>query len=204
MRFLRRIVLGLALVGVVGGAMFVRDRWTARQREVDAPALLEKIREVARLQTLDVTVSKIVRYEPDPPEASSTVGAVLNWARWSWRQPEGEALVFATGHLGFDLRQLDVRALRFEADTVELALPPLQVSVELDADRTRILKSNLASQETTELFAKGRRALAAEIKGDRALRERARKSGETAIRALLLRVGFKKVSFVEEAAPPAS
>src|SRR5438132_4359026 len=66
----------------------------------DAPALILKIREVARLESLDVSLYKKIDFKPDPREEKTMWGAVAQWAAYSVRPPRGRAIVFAVAHLG--------------------------------------------------------------------------------------------------------
>src|SRR3954470_6040392 len=68
----------------------------------DGPALILKVREVARLETLDVSLYKKVDFTPDPRERDSIWGAVAQWASYTLRPPRGRAIVFAVAHLGLD------------------------------------------------------------------------------------------------------
>ena len=73
----------------------------------DAPALLLKIREVARLETLDVSLYKKIDFTPDPREQSTVWASLAQWASYTLRPPRGRPLAFAVSHLGVDLRKLD-------------------------------------------------------------------------------------------------
>src|SRR3954451_950767 len=73
----------------------------------DAPAIIVKVREVARLTTLDVSLYKKIDFTPDPREQPTVWGALAQWASYSVRPPQGRAIVFAVAHLGVDLRKLD-------------------------------------------------------------------------------------------------
>ena len=67
----------------------------------DAPALLLKVREVARLETLDVSLYKKIDFAPDPREQSTFWASLAQWAQFF--------LTFGLERLriqrGFDRRQ---------------------------------------------------------------------------------------------------
>ena len=173
----------------------------AAQKEKPLPdpaALIARVREVARLETLDVTLYKKVTFEPDPREAKTLWGSVAQWATYSVRPPKGRAIIFAEAHLGLDLGKLDVNGLRVDGRRVELVLPPVTLKVELRPAETEIIGSNLDSKETAELFEKARLAFEGEVRADKALQARARASGEQTLRSLFVGLGFSEVVFVQK------
>lgn len=193
-------LLALLLAFALGAGIV----WHFAQREKplpDAPALIAKVREVARLETLDVTLYKKVTFEPDPKESGSLWGSIAQWATYSLRPPKGRAIVFADAHLGLNLSKLDVNGLRVAGRRVEVVLPPLSVNVELRPAETEIIGSNLDSKQTAELFEKARNAFEGEVRGDKALLARARRSGEQTLRSLFVGLGFVEVVFVPQLSP---
>lgn len=187
------ILLAFAL-----GALTV---WHFSRREAalpDPPALIVKVREVARLTTLDVSLYKKIDFSPDPREQNSLWGAVAQWATYSVKPPRGKAIVFAVAHLGLDLRKLDEDALRVEGRRVSVVLPAVQTQVELKPAETEIIGSNLDSAQTAELFEKARNAFAAEVANDKGLQQQARDSAEQSLRSLFVGLGFSEVQFVEK------
>ena len=175
--------------------------WHFSHREAplpDAPALIVKVREVARLTTLDVSLYKKVDFAPDPHEQNSLWGSVAQWATYSVKPPRGRAIVFAIAHLGLDLRKLDEDALRVEGRRVSVVLPAVQTQVELKPAETEIIGSNLDSAQTAELFEKARNAFAAEVANDKGLQQQARDSAEQSLRSLFVGLGFSEVRFVEK------
>jgi hypothetical protein len=156
-----------------------------------------RIREVARLETLDVALYKKVSFAPEPVEAGSLWGDVAGWLRHTFRTPRGKAIVFANAHLGLDLARLDASRVRVVERAVEIQLPPVQVQVELRPGETEVIGSNLDSAETAHLLELAKSAFEREVEADGSLRARARASAERAIRGLLLSVGFSEVRFVE-------
>src|SRR3979409_980939 len=132
-------------------------------------AMILKIREVARLESLDVSLYKKLDFRPDPKEAKTVWGAVAQWAAWSVRPPRGRAIIFAEAHLGLDLRKLDAGGLRVTGRRIEVVLPPVQTRVELRPGETEIIGSNLDSEQTAQLFERARNAFEAEVMADKPL-----------------------------------
>jgi hypothetical protein len=205
-RFLKVFVVGIGL-GVLGTLTVALLLWSSTRTKVDdrhlpdGPTLVEKIREVARLETLDVRTYKKLTYEVDPPASQSFIGAVATWATWTADPSVGRAIVFADVHIGLDLSRIDESTLRVEGDVVTVVLPPLQTTVELRPGETEVVASNLDSQQTAELLDRGKWAIQRDVDADPALANRARESAKTSLRNLLLATGFREVVFVEELAP---
>src|SRR6266545_115448 len=193
-RLLAIVLLGLALGAGLGLALRLGR---SAPKPPDSPAVLVRIREVARLETLAVSVYKKVSFSPDPTPAGSFWGDVAGWLRHSLNPPRGKAIVFADAHLGLDLDRLEPGTLRLSGQEAWLVLPPIRVTVELRPGETEIIGSNLDSAETAQLFELARGAFERELGADARLQDRARASAERAIRSLLHDVGFQEVHFVE-------
>ena len=190
-----RYLVAALLAFLLGGAAV----WIFTHREKplpDAPALIVKVREVARLETLDVSLYRKIDFTPDPREQKTLWGALSEWATYSLRQPRGRAIVFAVAHLGLDLRKLDASSLHIDGKRIEVTLPRLQTSVELRPAETEIIGSNLDSAQTAELFEKARAAFEADVAADQDLAQRARSSAEQSLRSLFLGLGFQQVDFL--------
>ena len=180
-------------------AGFALAFWVLREKPADTPdpaALVEQIREVARLETLQVRLYKRVSFAPEPGPAATVWGDVVNWVKQSVAAKAGRALVFADVSLGLDLSKLTAEQMRVKGSRIELALPPLRAQVSLRPEDTEIIDSNLDSAQTAKLFELAKSAFEREVEGDAALQTRARASAERQVRALLLTVGFKEVVFV--------
>ena len=203
MRSLAATVIACLLAAALGaGAVW---HFTHREKQLpDAPALVVKVREVARLQTLDASLYKKVTFAPDPRETGSVWGDLMQWASFTLRPPRGRAIVFAEAHLAVDLAKLDASALRVSGRHVEVVLPPVQVQVELKPAETEVIGSNLDSQQTAQLFELARAGFEREVAADEKLKARARTSAEQSLRALFLGLGFAEVEFVKELPPLAS
>ncbi|MFT3913805.1 MAG: DUF4230 domain-containing protein [Anaeromyxobacteraceae bacterium] len=200
---MRRLVL-LVLFGLaigVGVGLVLRLGRSNATALPDPPAVVVAVREVARLETLDVRLWKKISFAPEPEAGRTLAEDVAGWVRYSLNAPRGRAIVFADASVGLDLSRLDGSALRVAGREVFVVLPPAAVRVELRPGDTEVLGSNLDSAETARLLELAKRAFEEEVGRDRALQERARASAERAIRGLLLGLGFAKVSFVAELPP---
>ncbi|HET6924105.1 MAG TPA: DUF4230 domain-containing protein [Anaeromyxobacteraceae bacterium] len=194
-RLLALLVFGLA----VGGGAFLAWRLLAPRPPPppDPPAVVERIREVARLETLEVTLYKKVAFDPQPVPAGSFWGDVAAWARYTLRRPRGKAIVFAVGHLGLDLDRLGPGSLRVSGREAWVALPPVVVTVELQPGETEVVGSNLDSAETAQLFQLAKEAFQRQVAADEKLRAKARDSARRAVEGLLLGLGFTAVHVVD-------
>jgi uncharacterized protein DUF4230 len=163
----------------------------------DPPAVVLRIREVARLEALDVALYKKVTFAPEPTPAGSLWGDVAGWLHHTFNAPRGKAIVFADAHLALDLERLDASSVRVTGRTVTLPRPPLRTTIVLRPGETEIIGSNLDSADTARLLELARRAFEREVQSDAALQARARASGERAIRNLLYALGFGEVVFAE-------
>jgi len=196
------LVVLLALVTFSGGvgATYLLLRPPSRQLP-DGPMVIERMRETARLETLEVSLYEIIHFQPDPKLRDSMVGTALEWAKFELFPKQGKAIVFATARLGLDLSRLDREHVRVQGDQVDVVLPPLQTQVELRPEDTLVVDSNLDSQQTMQLLEVAKRRFEAKLNRDQRLQEKARASSERAIRALLITLGYPNVRFVE-ALPP--
>lgn len=202
MKLLRIALLGLA---VLGGVVFVAvgsiAGWSLYERTRRAPdpdAVATQVRDIARLETLEVSLYKKVSFEPEPQLTGALGRDVVTWAKFTLRPPKGRAIVFATARVGIDFAKLDRQHLRVGADEVWVRLPPLLTHVELHPGETEVIGSNLDSAQTAQLLQVAKEAFEAEVSANQALRERAIGSAERNIRGLLLTLGFQRVHFVPE------
>ena len=202
-----RTVAAIAVACLLAAALGAGAVWHFTRRAPplpDAPALVVKVREVARLQALDVSLYKKVIFAPDPRETGSVWGDVMQWASWSLRPPRGRAIVFAEAHLAVDLAKLDASSLRVSGRRVEVVLPKVEVQVELRPGETEVIGSNLDSKQTAQLLELARTAFEREVSADEKLKARARASAEQSLRALFVGLGFTEVAFVKELPPLAT
>ncbi|MBL8936355.1 MAG: DUF4230 domain-containing protein [Archangium sp.] len=193
---LLRAAFVLSLIAVMTGVCC----WLPQPaRAHDTAAVLTQMREVARLETLEVSVYRKVAWEPEVPPSTSLAGDVLAWAKHSIAPRRGRAIVFATAHIGLDLSRLGPDDVHIVGDSIEVVLPPTEVRVELLPRETEVVASNLDSAQTAALLEKGRLSLEHDVRNDTALRQRARASSERALKALLTTFGFRNIRFVERA-----
>lgn len=186
------VVALIAAASIGGWHVFSRTR-----RAPDPDAVAMQVRDIARLETLEVSLYKKVSFEPEPELTGSMTRDVLAWAKFTLRPPRGKAIVFATARVGVDFSKLDRNHLRISADEVWVRLPPLVTTVELRPGETEVIGSNLDSEQTAQLLQVAKEAFQEEVERDQALRQRATASAERNIRGLLLTLGFQRVHFVD-------
>lgn len=197
MRRASGFALGLLTALLIGAGVYVATRPPA-PRDPDAAAVITQLREVARLETLELTMYKKLTFTPDPPPAAEgTWQGVLNWASFTFRHPHGRAILFAVVHLGIDLQKLDADHVRVERDHAWLVLPPVTAQVELLPGETEVIDSNLDSADTARLLDAAKVAFEREALADPRLRERARQANLRALRAVLATLGFHTVEVVD-------
>jgi hypothetical protein len=192
------LFVGAVALGAIGTFFLLRPQ--ARLLP-DPPALVMQMREVTRLETLDVSLYKKVNFSPEPVASDALWKDVINWAAYSIHTPRGRAIVFADVHLGYDFQRIDSTSLQVAGTRVDVVLPPLEVKVELRPGETEIIDSNLDSQQTAYLLERARAAFEREASNDSRLKERARQSAERSLRGLFLSLGFTEVRFVERLTP---
>jgi hypothetical protein len=194
-RLLSLLVLGLGLG--LGSVVAWRLLSPGRAAPPDPPAVVEKVRQVARLEALEVRLYKKISYAPEPQSADSIWGDLAGWARHTLARPRGKAIVFAVAHVGLDLSRLGPEAVEVREREVALVLPPLVTRVELLPGETEVIGSNLDSAETARLLELAKVAFEREVQADRGLQGKARTAAEQALTALLLPMGVTRVTFVE-------
>lgn len=192
--FVTLLLLGAAFVG--GAAWMFTKGWQQKPQLPDPPAVVTKMKEIARLETLELNVYKKVSFAPHPTPQGSIVGDVFEWAKFSLKPPEGRAIVFATVRLGIDLEQLDASNLQVvNGDSINVTLPPLKPVVELRPGETEVIGSNLDSAGTAQLLDVAKRGFEAEVMADPRIKERAEGSAKRALKGLLLELGYRNVTF---------
>jgi hypothetical protein len=195
----RLLALLIATALVLGGVLTVLGAWP-QAPSLRALTVIERMRDVARLETLDVNVYKKLGYAPEPVATGNVWTDVFLWAKSALAPSRGRAIVFGTVHVGLDLSQLNASALDIHRSTVEVVLPPLVTRAEVRPGETEIIQSNLDSAQTAQLLELARVAFEQDARADVQLQARARASAERAIRGLLFSLGFRDVHFVS--APP--
>jgi len=196
-----RRLFSLLVVGL-GIALGLAIAWKVlaprRPAPPDPPALVEKIRQVARLETLEVRLYKKVTFAPEPTPADTVWGDLTGWIRHTLARPRGKAIVFAVAHVGLDVSRLGPEQVEVRDRVVSLVLPPLLTQVELLPGETEVIGSNLDSAETARLLELAKVGFEREVQADRALQGKARAAAEQALTALLLQVGVTRVEFVTQ------
>jgi hypothetical protein len=194
---MRRAILLLALCAAAFalGIGFVHLRADVREKRPEGPAVLTQLREVARLETLDVNLYKKIDFAPEPTPSDTLWGDVKRWAKSRLAPSHGKAIVFATAHVGLSLEKLDPSHVRISGGTVQVVLPPLETRIELRPGETEVIDSNLGTAETAQLLQLAKEAFEHQVASDPALKARARGSAQRAITGVLLTLGFQKVEF---------
>lgn len=188
------LVLGIAALGAAMALV-----WQQHEQAKPAPStatIVSQVQEVARLQTLEMSLHKKISFEPSPEQGDSAWQDVWHWAAQALRPARGRVIVFAVAHLGLDIARLGANSLRADGRSVFIVLPPLQVDVELQPGETEVIGSNLDSAQTTQLLESAKQAFVREVQADRTLQTRARGAAERALTGLLLGLGFERVQFV--------
>ena len=191
----------VVFAAVIAFALGAVAAWQLARREQpmpDAPALILKVREVARLETLDVSLYKKVTFSPDPKWTSSGWVQFAQWVKESIRPSRGRAIIFAIAHLSVDLRRLEANGLRVAGRRVAVVLPRVQTRIELLPAQTEIIGSNLDSEQTAQLFDAAKNAFEGEVNADKELLQRARGSAQQSLRSLFVGLGFTEVEFVDQ------
>jgi hypothetical protein len=181
-----------ALVAAGAGALWMRQR-LALPTPPPAVSFVTELREVARLETLDVGLHKKIIFSPDVPPPASAWAAVWAWAREVLEPRQARVIVFAVAHLGLDLEALTPEAMEQDGRRLYLVLPPLDVTVELLPGETEVIGSNLDAAQTAALFEAARAAFAADVLRDPRLRARAEGAARRALTHFLATLGFEAV-----------
>jgi len=194
-RLLSLLALGLGLgLGLAVAWRLLSPRPMAPP---DPPAVVERIRQVARLETLEVRLYKKITFAPEPGPADSIWGDLAGWVRHTLARPRGKAIVFAVASIGLDVSRLGPEQVEVRGREVTLVLPPLLTRVELLPGETEVIGSNLDSAETARLLELAKVGFEREVQADRGLQGKARAAAEQALTALLLQVGVTRVTFVD-------
>jgi hypothetical protein len=194
-RLVSIVLLGLAIGA--GLSLVGRLLTPSRPAPPDPPAVVEKIRQVARLEVLQVSLYKKVTFTPDPTPADSIWGDLAGWLRHALATPRGKAIVFAEARIGIDVARLGPGDVELRGRDCYVVLPATEVVVELKPGETEVIGSNLDSAQTARLLELAKQAFEREVAADARLQARARLAVEQALSALLLRVGIDRVEFVE-------
>lgn len=193
-----KTIIAMLLSGLLGaGAVWYELRIKGAHLP-DAPAVTQQIRDVAKLETLDVTSYKKIMFTPDAPPPSDLLHDAWNWAVNAVTPAQGKAIVFANVHFSVDLSRLNEHSIRIKDTRIWIVLPDTAASVELKPAETEIIGSTLDSEQTAQLFETARATFERDVGNNRELKAKAHASAERAIAALLAKLGFTEVNFVSE------
>ena len=193
-----KTIIAMLLSGLLGaGAVWYELRIKGAHLP-DAPAVTQQIRDVAKLETLDVTSYKKIMFTPDAPPPSDLLHDAWNWALNAVTPAQGKAIVFANVHFSVDLSRLNEHSIRIKDTRIWIVLPDTAATVELKPAETEIIGSTLDSEQTAQLFETARATFERDVGNNRELKAKAHASAERAIAALLAKLGFTEVNFVSE------
>src|SRR3954451_15692798 len=115
MRVLKLVPWLFAVAAVAVAAALLRGERLAAQ---EPPTVVERIREVQRLEVLDVIVHKKVTFSPDVVPQPTLLGEVMQYARETVAPRRGRAIVFAQARFYVDLRRLKPEQVQVRGDEV--------------------------------------------------------------------------------------
>jgi hypothetical protein len=187
------ILVGLLLipVSIVAGARsaFRALHWS-RTTAIDtsAPSVVEKIRQLSRLESVEYSIDKIVEGDRQAPGVPNFLAG-------------DRLLLIAHGQViaGVDLSQLKNGDLTVDGDTVHLHLPAAQIlTARIDNDRTRVYERSTGLLVTADpnLETQVRQAAEKQITQaalDDHILDQAQANARVTITGLLYALGFHKV-----------
>jgi hypothetical protein len=197
---LAALVLGVVL-GLLGMMVFSRvaqgglwDRVAAFvtgrpvRFDVSSPAVVEKIRQLSRLETVEYSLDKIVEGERQSPFLPNFLAG-------------DKLLLVAHGEViaGIDLGQLKAGDVQVNGDTVHVRLPAAQIlTTRIDNGRTRVYSRTTGLLVPTDPNLESEVRLTAEQQIaqaalDDGILEKARLNGRTSVTALLYGLEFHTV-----------
>ena len=187
------IVIGPLLVSALAhltpAALWNRLSGRTSTLDVSSPAVVERIRQLSRLETVVYSLDKIVEGDRDSPHMPSfLVGDKI--------------LLVAHGEVvaGIDFSQLKPTDIHVNGDAVEVHLPPPQIlTTRIDNGRTRVFSrtTGLFVQADQNLESQTRAAAEQQIGQaalDDGILDKARQNARTSVTALLYSLGFHKVN----------
>lgn len=160
----------------------------SRILNTSAPAVVDKIRQLSRLEAVDYTIDKIVEGDRQNPMLPNFLAG-------------DRLLLVAHGEViaGVDMGQIDSKKVRVEGDSVHVTLPAPQILVtRLDNTQTKVYSrmTGLLVTADPNLESEARQAAEQEITkaalADGIL-DKARQNARVTVTGLLYAVGFRKV-----------
>lgn len=188
------LVLGLVLIPIAAAGA---GAWTAanilhwgRTTTIDtsAPSVVDKIRQLNRLETVDYSIDKIVEGNRQaPPLPDFLAGDRL--------------LLIAHGEViaGVDMSKLDTKAVQVDGDRIHVSLPPPQILVtRIDNNRTRVYERTTGVLVPPDPSLESEARLAAEQQITKAalddgILEKAHQNARVSVIGLLYALGFHTV-----------
>lgn len=185
------LVIGAVLIPVslLAGVRSAVGSWHWNRRlDLSAPSVVEKIRQLSRLETVEYSMDKIVEGNRQAPGIPDFLAG-------------DRLLLIAHGEViaGVDLSALKNSDLRVEGDTVHVRLPAAQILVtRIDNGRTRVYErtTGLLVPADPNLESQARQAAEQQITQaalDDKILETASANAKVTITGLLYGLGFHKV-----------
>jgi len=192
------LTLGLFLAFLLFSALLVRAglrsplaallRGRATAIDTSAPSVIDKIRQLSRLETVDYSIDNIVEGNRQAPGLPSFLAG-------------DRLLLIAHGEVvaGVDLGQLDKGAVEVNGDTVRVRLPAPQILVtRIDNTRTRVYErtTGLLVPPDPNLESQARQAAEQEVTKaalDDGILDKARQNARVSVTGLLYALGFRSV-----------
>jgi hypothetical protein len=167
-------------------ASFVTDR--PARFDVSSPTVVEKIRQLSRLETVEYSLDKIVEGERQSAYLPNFLAG-------------DKLLLVAHGEViaGIDLGQFKAGDVEVNGDTVHVHLPPAQIlTTRIDNGRTRVYSrtTGLLVQSDPNLESEVRQTAEQQIAQaalEDGILQKARQNAQTSVTALLYGLGFRTV-----------
>jgi uncharacterized protein DUF4230 len=167
-------------------ARFLTDR--PARFDVSSPTVVEKIRQLSRLETIEYSLDKIVEGERQSAYLPNFLAG-------------DKLLLVAHGEViaGIDLGQFKAGDVRINGDTVHVHLPPAQILItRIDNDKTRVYSrtTGLLVQSDPNLESEVRQTAEQQIAQaalSDGILQKARENAQTSVTALLYGLGFRTV-----------
>jgi hypothetical protein len=186
--FVALVLIPTVLVSTGIWAPFGRQLGRTTRIDTSAPAVVDKIRQLSRLESVNYSIDKIV-------EASKEAPGIPNFLA-------GDRMLFiAHGDViaGVDLTQLGKNDVQVNGDSVEVRLPEAQILVtRIDNSKSRVYerKTGLLVEADPNLESQVRQAAEQQIRQaalDDEILEKATDNARVTVSGLLYALGFHKV-----------
>jgi hypothetical protein len=180
---------GLVVISVAGVSNFAAlFKGKAGVIDTSAPAVVDKIRQLSRLETVDYSIDKIVEGDRQNPVLPDFLAG-------------DRLLLVAHGEViaGVDMSQLGAKDVRVNGSSVQVSLPsPEILATRIDNARTRVYSRTTGLLVTADPNLESQARLAAEQEITKAaladgILAKAQQNARVAVTGLLYAVGFRKV-----------